>query len=129
MKALPGLGTTIDVVLVNGTLKEGDTMVLAGQEGVIVTPIRGLLMPQPLRELRVKVSEQRLCDDDIDGTLREKGIDFLVNKPFRKLRICQRSRGQSSYPVPRSYTKMCRNNVCTGVLYFNCNQSKWMAIS
>lgn len=54
VKALPGLGTTIDVVLVNGTLKEGDTMVLAGQEGVIVTPIRGLLMPQPLRELRVK---------------------------------------------------------------------------
>ena len=58
MKALPGLGTTIDVILVNGTLHEGDQIVLAGTEGPIVTQIRGLLMPQPMRELRVKVSLQ-----------------------------------------------------------------------
>ena len=56
VKALPGLGTTIDVILVNGRISEGDTVVVAGQEGPVVTQIRGLLMPQPLRELRVKVS-------------------------------------------------------------------------
>ena len=56
MKALPGLGTTIDVILVNGHICEGDTIVVAGQEGPVVTQVRGLLMPQPLRELRVKVS-------------------------------------------------------------------------
>ncbi|XP_070553820.1 eukaryotic translation initiation factor 5B-like isoform X2 [Ptychodera flava] len=54
VKSLPGLGTTIDVVLVNGRLREGDTIIVAGQEGPIVTQIRGLLMPEPLRELRVK---------------------------------------------------------------------------
>ncbi|KAK7496614.1 hypothetical protein BaRGS_00012266 [Batillaria attramentaria] len=54
VKAIHGLGTTIDVVLVNGKLCEGDTMVLAGTEGPIITPIRGLLMPQPMKELRVK---------------------------------------------------------------------------
>ena len=55
VKAISGLGMTIDVILRNGFLKEGDTVVLCGVDGPFTTQLRALLTPQPLRELRVKV--------------------------------------------------------------------------
>jgi translation initiation factor 5B len=55
VKAIGGLGTTIDVVLVNGRLRVSDTIIVAGQEGPIITQVRGLLMPEPNKELRVRV--------------------------------------------------------------------------
>lgn len=54
VKVIEGHGTTIDVVLTNGLLKVGDTIVLSGMNGPIVTNIRALLTPQPMKELRVK---------------------------------------------------------------------------
>ena len=54
VKVIPGHGTTVDVILVNGVLKVGDTIILNGFNGPIVTTIRALLTPYPLREMRVK---------------------------------------------------------------------------
>ncbi|XP_073136066.1 uncharacterized protein [Henckelia pumila] len=54
VKVIEGHGTTIDVVLVNGVLHEGDQIVLCGLQGPIVTSIRALLTPHPMKELRVK---------------------------------------------------------------------------
>ncbi|XP_042394188.1 eukaryotic translation initiation factor 5B-like [Zingiber officinale] len=56
VKVIEGLGTTIDVVLVNGVLHEGDQIVVCGMQGPIVTSIRALLTPHPMKELRVKGS-------------------------------------------------------------------------
>ncbi|KAJ4797246.1 Eukaryotic translation initiation factor 5B [Rhynchospora pubera] len=54
VKVIEGLGTTVDVVLVNGILHEGDQIVVCGMQGPIITTIRALLTPHPMKELRVK---------------------------------------------------------------------------
>uniref|UniRef100_A0A7S3JYZ7 Eukaryotic translation initiation factor 5B n=1 Tax=Aureoumbra lagunensis TaxID=44058 RepID=A0A7S3JYZ7_9STRA len=54
VKVVEGLGATLDVILVNGTLFEGDTLVVCTQEGALVTQARALLTPPPSRETRVK---------------------------------------------------------------------------
>ena len=54
VKVIEGLGTTIDVILANGKLKEDDTIVIAGFNGPIVTNIRALLTPMPMKEMRIK---------------------------------------------------------------------------
>lgn len=59
VKVIEGHGTTIDIVLVNGLLKVGDTIVVSGLNGPIRTKIRALLTPMPMKEMRVKGEYQR----------------------------------------------------------------------
>merc|ERR1711892_221153 len=54
VKAIGGFGTTIDVVLVNGRLRFGQTIILTGTEGPIVTTVKALLTPSKMQDLRVK---------------------------------------------------------------------------
>lgn len=49
VKVIEGLGTTMDVVLVNGTMREGAQIVVCGLGAPIVTNIRSLLTPHPMK--------------------------------------------------------------------------------
>jgi hypothetical protein len=62
VKTLEGLGTTIDVVLINGFLREGDRIVACGLQGPIVTRIKALKTPQVGRLLLIAcVCDRRVC--------------------------------------------------------------------
>lgn len=53
VKEFRGLGTTIDVILYDGEIHRGDWLVVGGRQPVI-TKIKALLRPKPLKELRVE---------------------------------------------------------------------------
>lgn len=52
VRKIPGAGTVIDVILVDGKLAEGDWIVVGATNDVIVTKIRSLFVPKPLDEIR-----------------------------------------------------------------------------
>ncbi len=54
VKEEKGLGTTLDVILYDGTLKVNDFIVIGGVNEPIVTKVRSLLEPAPLVEMREK---------------------------------------------------------------------------
>ncbi len=52
VKEEKGLGTTIDAIIYNGIIREGDKIVIGGKREPFVTNIRALLKPKPLDEIR-----------------------------------------------------------------------------
>jgi len=52
VKDEPGLGTTINAIIYDGSLKVHDTIVTGGREHPIVTEVRAILVPKPLDEIR-----------------------------------------------------------------------------
>ncbi|MFW5991532.1 MAG: translation initiation factor IF-2 [Candidatus Nanoarchaeia archaeon] len=57
VKDVQGLGTTLDVIIYNGQIKTGDTIVIGGINEPIVTKVRSLLEPKPLSEMMDKKSK------------------------------------------------------------------------
>jgi len=78
VKAIDGLGMTVDVLVVNGYLREGDRAVFCTLDGPIVTEIRGLLTPPPSRELRIK--SEYIHHKEVKGALGVKVIGNHLDK-------------------------------------------------
>jgi translation initiation factor 5B len=54
VKKEKGLGNTLDVIIYDGSLKKGDTIVIGGLDKPTVTKVKALLEPMPLSEMRDK---------------------------------------------------------------------------
>jgi translation initiation factor 5B len=54
VKEEKGFGTTLDVVLYDGTVREDETIVVGGKNEPIVTDVRALLKPRDLSEIRTE---------------------------------------------------------------------------
>lgn len=82
-----GLGTTIDVVVYDGTLKKGDQIVIGGIKEPILTKVKALLQPKPLQEIRVSARKF----EHIDQVTAATGVkisaprlkDVIAGVPFR----------------------------------------------
>ncbi len=76
-----GLGPTVNVILLDGKISQGDNIVVAKRDDVIVTKAKVLLLPKPLDEMRdprdkfVRVEEVsaaagvKIASADLDGVL------------------------------------------------------------
>ncbi len=74
VKTEEGLGTTVDAILSNGKLKEGDKIIVATTNGPVITNIRTILTPQPLKEMRIK--DQYIHHKEIKASM---GIKIVAN--------------------------------------------------
>jgi translation initiation factor 5B len=80
VKKIEGLGSTIDIILVNGKLSEGDKIVTAGMNGAITTTIRALLTPHPLKEMRVKAEyiHHKTCTGAMGVKIMGPGLETAI---------------------------------------------------
>lgn len=76
-----GLGASANVILLDGTLRQGDTIVVGKRDGTISTRIKALLLPKPLDEMRdprdkfkpvsevVAAAGLKITSPDLEGVL------------------------------------------------------------
>lgn len=95
----PGLGETANIILLEGSLKIADNVVVAKQNGAISTRIKGIFLPKPLDEMRdprdkfVAVNSisaaagVKIITPDLEGVLA--GSPIVSADPARIVEIIQ----------------------------------------
>lgn len=87
-----GLGVTANIILIDGMLKKGDTILLAKRDTVITTKAKALLLPKPLDEMRdprdkfrpvkevVAAAGIKIVSPDLDGVLPGSPVYATTNE-------------------------------------------------
>ena len=68
VKEEKGLGTTLDVIIYDGSLQKGDIIVIGGLDEPIVTKVKALFEPMPLAEMRYKRAKFKPVQEAVAAT-------------------------------------------------------------
>jgi hypothetical protein len=80
--SLEGLGAVVDVIVINGTLKKNDKIVISTSHGPVETIIKHLLTPPPNRESRVK--SEYINNESVTGAIGVKLVATELNNIILK---------------------------------------------
>jgi translation initiation factor 5B len=91
VKEFRGLGMTIDVVLYDGEIRKADWLVIGGSNSKepVVTKVKALLQPAPLKELRVEKNFHSLESVTAAAGIKiaAPGLEAVIaGSPFRSVR-------------------------------------------
>ena len=87
-----GLGPSANIILLDGVLRHGDTIVVAKRDSAIVTKIKALLLPKPLDEMRdprdkfkpvnevIAAAGLKITSPDLNGVLAGSPLYVLEKK-------------------------------------------------
>ncbi len=87
-----GLGPSANVILLDGVLRHGDSIVIAKREGAIITKIKSILLPKPLDEMRdprdkfrpveqvISAAGLKITSPDLNGVLAGSPLYALEKK-------------------------------------------------
>ncbi|MCW4018108.1 MAG: translation initiation factor IF-2 [Candidatus Bathyarchaeota archaeon] len=75
VKEEAGLGLTLNAIIYDGTLNKDDVIVIGGKEKPIVTPIRAILVPKPLDEMR----DPRDKFSSVDHVFAAAGVKIVAS--------------------------------------------------
>lgn len=92
VKEEKGMGKTLDVIVYDGCLKKGDTIVIGGLNEAIVTKVKALLEPAEMSEIRDKKSRFSHVDRVYAAAgvkINATGVeDVVAGMPVRACRKC-----------------------------------------
>ena len=84
-----GFGATIDTVVYDGVVQNGDTVVVGGQGDPIVTEVRALLRPRPLEEIRTEKRFEKAAEVSAAAGVKIAAPDLdaaMAGAPVRVVR-------------------------------------------